>query len=276
MSEWIKIGIACFVGAILCGSISLMLGDGLWWIGAFAGFAGGYLSYEFRSLLRAIPTAGRYSAQKISPLPGAFRRFFTEQPRIFEILTFVIYLMSSVALIRHFWTIADMPSVVAVILSILYALILFIGALMLYVALYYIAAYGWSEKTGRLLTAFCPDTSWECLFFFAKGIVRSIPVMARATLFGIRFLFTFLLRDTPLFFFRFGWKLFQLVHSYKRVLCGVDGMIGGIVGYALARDANLEHTAVYLIFGGCIGATWGILNYEIVSKRLLHLDRQTT
>ena len=52
-----KIAVACFIGGVLCCAVALMFAPVYWWFGLIAGMAGGYISYEFRKVLVAIPIA---------------------------------------------------------------------------------------------------------------------------------------------------------------------------------------------------------------------------
>lgn len=56
-------------------------------------------------------------------------------------------------------------------------------------------------------------------------------------------------------------RVFIYIHSYERVLCLSDAALGAAIGF-FASSA---------IIGGLTGALIGVLNYEIVSVRLLHL-----
>lgn len=73
---------------------------------------------------------------------------------------------------------------------------------------------------------------------------------------------------------KFPWGLFKLIHSYKRVLCGVDAGLGTTVAYFLSLNfapLTTVHLVFLIICGGILGAGFGIINYEIISKRLLQL-----
>ena len=61
---------------------------------------------------------------------------------------------------------------------------------------------------------------------------------------------------------RFSRIFFLLVHSDIRLLCGVDAALGCAVGYFFGNA----------LFGGVAGGVIGLLNFEIVSKRILHID----
>ncbi len=57
----------------------------------------------------------------------------------------------------------------------------------------------------------------------------------------------------------FGWKLFKLVHSDRRLLCGLDAAIGAAAGIGFHNP----------ILGALAGGLVSIADYEIVSKRWL-------
>src|ERR1043165_4725792 len=68
-----------------------------------------------------------------------------------------------------------------------------------------------------------------------------------------------------------GVLLFKFIHRYERVLCALDGTLGGVITYV--RFTSPHNTpmqnVVAVIFGMILGAGWGVLNYEIISKRVL-------
>ena len=65
-------------------------------------------------------------------------------------------------------------------------------------------------------------------------------------------------RSTP----RFVLGVLRLIHSDIRLLCGTDAAIGAVVGFLFG----------YAIVGAIIGGFLGVLNYELVSKRLLRVS----
>jgi hypothetical protein len=52
-----KIAVSCFIGGVLCGAVAMLFAPAYWWLGLIAGFAGGYISYEFKAVVQAIPEA---------------------------------------------------------------------------------------------------------------------------------------------------------------------------------------------------------------------------
>ena len=81
---------------------------------------------------------------------------------------------------------------------------------------------------------------------------------------------------SPCFLGRFAWHLVKLIHSQERVLCAIDGTLGGAISYGLfswlhSGSVPLADYAMFVVFGGLIGAAIGVANYEIVSKRVLRV-----
>jgi len=79
---------------------------------------------------------------------------------------------------------------------------------------------------------------------------------------------------TICFFGRFSWHLFRLIHSEKRVLCGIDGAFGGLISYLWFSSSagSLPEQAIMLVlFGGLLGAVVGVADWELISKRILQL-----
>ena len=55
--------------------------------------------------------------------------------------------------------------------------------------------------------------------------------------------------------------VFILIHSEERLLCMIDAVIGAGIGYSFESA----------LIGALVGGIIGVLNFEILSKRILHL-----
>lgn len=299
-----KIALACFIGGVICAAVAFIFTPNLWWLGLFAGFASGYLSYEFRQVLQAIPEAWHAACRgsrsmweaeikklktwfaKPHPFvyPGALigiplftwlaRGFIAECFRVIvfgpdPLLAAIIvgFCLIVMALFILFFC-------VPLILSIPFYTLAFIGARVaercywtpflmeqheelhkeqllsrgyLQEPLTYKNAFRWMIKGLLQVVLFFVWTLWKGLVI---GICRVIWVIMC-----------------------FLWHLFNLIHSKKRVLCGIDGTIGGMVAYLCFHSMYLsipQHMLI-VVFGGLLGAMFGVLNWEIVSKRILHV-----
>jgi hypothetical protein len=57
------------------------------------------------------------------------------------------------------------------------------------------------------------------------------------------------------------WATFVVIHSSKRLLCGVDSFLGAIVGFCYS----------HALIGAIAGLFLGVVNYEIISIRILKI-----
>ena len=82
---------------------------------------------------------------------------------------------------------------------------------------------------------------------------------------GVPLLIFWTIKYSILFLPRFVWNVFVLIHSELRLLCLLDGGMGAVAGTLIA--STLAGTLV----GALAGGIFGVLDFEIVSKRLLKL-----
>lgn len=271
-----KIAIACFIGGALCCAIALMFAPIYWWFGLIAGMAGGYISYEFREVRKAIPialaAARRGSASAWDNAIASTKAWFS-RPHPFFYFGALLALPLTICF-RHYepepLLLIIAYGEMAGILGVLFFCFALMGAEMerCYwvptmrgvweilemqrkgyneVHLTYIAAARWAVKEVLAITKFLAWTTWKCL---------TIGVWTM-----------------PCFFGRFVRHLFILIHSEKRVLCTIDGTLGGAMSYIWLASAHMSSAeqAVLVIFGGLLGAAFGVANWELVSKRILRV-----
>ncbi|MBI4098737.1 MAG: hypothetical protein HY437_01730 [Candidatus Magasanikbacteria bacterium] len=121
----------------------------------------------------------------------------------------------------------------------------------------------------------------------AVALYRSVPVLVgilawmsmravRISHVCLRSVFLTMPKTVARFTYRFVSVLIHLIHSDKRLLCGVDAAIGtGCAYVTLARpEMTAAQYALIIVAGAMIGAAFGILNWEIVSKRILRVAEQ--
>jgi len=70
---------------------------------------------------------------------------------------------------------------------------------------------------------------------------------------------------------KFSWTLFKLIHSQERLICGVDSALGVLAAYFLFVNGahSIGEICAIILSGGLLGAVLGVVNFELVSKRLL-------
>ncbi len=255
MNKLGKIFLACALGAFIGALIALQLGVYLWWIGMIVGGFVGYLSYEFKKVLEAgtcvwrttcvldwkkIGCAARKRIWAIS-LIASFWMFWT--------IIFLCLIFSLLFLCRMLKT----PLVLFEIAPLILVLSAFF-TLILFPALSPII---WGKSDDAIKEGFL---MWKTYHPF-KVFFYWIPLKMCKT--GC-FIVLRILKAIPIALTIIGLfikRLFILIHSDERLLCGVDAAIGAAIGYFLGS------AFLGAIVGGCLG----VLNYELISKRLLGL-----
>ncbi len=260
-----KVFVASALGAGIGTLIALSTGLHRWWIhlpvGLLVGGIVGYFSYEWRTVVRAIPRAARWAGphfmEELSYARDFLRRHRPTWRGAWTVLSRLAAgvaaeatgasVLLGMAFLGEIWNPPE-GTLPDKIMS---------GVLVFFI----ITGLGSGLWTFQVLMTERVDAkkSWRWAFFLSpigvallmlRGIVwcvLHVPAAAR-------------------FLGRFAWKLFLLVHSEERLICGVDAMIGAAVGF-LAGRTLVPPSAV--LIGALAGGVLGVANYEIVTRRLL-------
>ncbi len=298
-----KIAFACFIGGAFCCAVALLFAPVYWWFGLIAGFAGGYISYEFREVRRAVPIALR-AARKGSmsawenTLTKAQVWFSRPHPFFYPsaIVVAPLFVWGSYYIVP--WGVHELGEAslflkifITPIFFVEVAFCFFVLAWIVLVPLFTFAFIGaragercyWQpfvmvgDKEVEAHIQKLEEKGYREKRLTYLNVLRWMVIGLRITIFF--FVWTMwkhfaigawaILR----FFARFIWHLFRLIHSEKRVLCAIDGTFGGAVSYIWLVSASMSFAeqAMLVIFGGLLGAAFGVANWEIVSKRILHV-----
>lgn len=253
----LKVFIACFLGGCIGSVVALEVSKYLWWVGLLVGAAVGYLSYEFKEVVRAIPLAW-HRVMHWHPdrkFWKNFGYFFFRICSVYATFLFGFFiLMYSIVAMSH----ADKKEMVYLFVNMFVLTSLTLSAA---TAL----AIGWSTRLEEEVQR--NRRELKTLLYKANPIIVYLYYVPKYTAIGIWFVVCCI----PYFFVSIGrgfaklglfvWTVFKLIHSDIRLLCAVDAAIGVCVGFFLGSA----------IFGGLAGGLWGVLNFEILSKRVLKL-----
>ncbi|OGZ43571.1 MAG: hypothetical protein A3J55_01505 [Candidatus Ryanbacteria bacterium RIFCSPHIGHO2_02_FULL_45_17b] len=293
-----KIAVACFIGGALCCAVAFMFAPVYWWFGLIAGMAGGYIGYEFREVRKAIPitmrAVGRGSVYAWDGAIVKAKAWFSEPHPFFypaAIMVAPFYIWGVSHLIPEFvGSTMSVGSTALLLIMVSLGILAFVemvcAVILLVVFLAFIGArigekcYWWpfflygvesdvqelearglrreSMNYPNLLRWFMKGLGLTVLFFVWTPWKRlTVGVWTRLCFLG-----------------RFAWRLFKLIHSDKRILCAIDGTLGGAASYlSFASSAmSFPEQIVLVIFGGFLGAAFGVANWEIVSNRILHVS----
>jgi len=240
----LKIFLACALGAGVGTLIALSVSVYFWWIGVVIGGFVGHLSYKFKAVVRA----GRQAWQSVvrwrqsMELKAAIKFFFW------------FYLLASSAIISLI-----LPLFLLLELEIKLSSFILLVALM-------IAGGGIFATYLMILDSTTEEIlkEKERTRLWLRKFVNPVSVYFYWLPRGVYFGGKRLIQKSPIAiitFFRFIKTVFVLIHSEIRLLCGVDAAIGTVIGYFS------DHVLIGAIAGGIIG----VLNFELISKRLFHI-----
>lgn len=287
-NETLKIGVACFVGASVGVIVALAVITEFWWLGCIAGSVVGYFAYEFRTTLHAVPMAWKAARKITLPDTGAFVTLLWERATKGVKATGLFvwrtsFLINSIFLGAYFAydsspaTVKDRIATFLVIGGVLWVL-------WLVSVLFTVATCGALLKRKlkyRWLNTF---PRWTMNNIGTFGSLRSL-IFPPLLIVALSILLSILIWDTArtvVKAVRFVGLVVQtllvFIHSYKRVLCAVDSALGCVASYIWLAEPNMTDVqkVIMVFLGGIIGAGLGILNWELVSKRWLHLDQPKT
>ncbi len=321
MTETLKIGRACFIGGVLCCAVAFLVAPKLFWLGIPAGLAGGYVAYQFRDVLLAIPRAFAAALSVVRGMSGFFvevgryawmdiceqaediwswlkdpHPFFYPAFALWTTLFTLVYVLQ----IPFQWekssaemSIMGAITLVFIVGPILFGVIFAIPSVILGLLLWGSAALGarYTENSlwhgewfipGEFMRngiqkapmTYANAYRWigKLLVFLLKKLVVSGPSALGGFLRDCAIAVAYGVYRAAVFMPAFLYELVRLVHCNQRVLCSIDGTLGGLAALAgFYFYGNLDPTPVdYLmtaIFGGFIGAALGVANWELISKR---------
>lgn len=298
--ETIRIAVACFIGGALCCAVALIFAPIYWWFGLIAGMAGGYISYEFREVRKAIPIALRAARREsVYAWDGAIAKakiWLSEPHYFFYPATLLALPAWGVVLVQSGGVEEVFYGKFTVFMSLFFVWFYVIFVMMSFGVIGILAMIGAriSERCYWVPTMIAsggdqqkyfaelrekgyrevPLTYAGVLRWSAKGLGLTLKFFAW-TLWKYLAIATW---ATICFFGRFAWHLFKLIRSKKRVLCAIDGTLGGAVSYLwfASSATTFPEQMVFIVFGGLIGAAFGVADWEIVSKRILHVSKSTS
>ena len=293
--EMRKIGRACFLSGLAFGCVAFLYAPLLWWLGIIAGFACGYVSYEFGKVpsMSGIYSGLRsslHSCVRVSSAVSEDVQTWCSKPHPF---TYISLFVSS--LICYRWPFPVLAEgitepgtlfVVAVVPILMLPLVLIAQIVSVpIVIIAYIGArvgekcYWWPPLVLAITDEECEE---ELKRLESSGLEKKPLNYANVTrwlvkgLWAITFFFMWTLWKylciailaTFRFAAQFLWRQCMRVLTHRRLLCGVDGTLGGVVSYYLFEEhvTSGPEIALAILFGGVLGMSLGILHWRSVSK----------
>jgi len=249
----LKVFVASALGAGIGSLTALSVHPYLWWIGMIVGGLIGYLTYDFKQVIQDVPIAWNATWRMfVSPIwkvvRGAMLVFaviflvgvsFAASLFLAFLLLYIFYPMEGVSFVNGWGGSGIAFGGVSMFVG------FGIGIALLIVEI---------KDSGT----FEPE---EIKYILKLAAFLSPPGIVVMAIWGI----VLLVIKTPTiirFLALFAKNLFLLIHSDIRLLCGVDAALGAVAGFFLLNP----------ILGALIGGVIGVLNYKLISQRILHLE----
>jgi len=249
-SRTLKVLLACALGAGIGALIALELNRYFWWLGMPAGALVAYLTYEFKIVLGAAPMAWQKAKAIAGWRPKTNKENWTRNAvALAAILSIYSIAVPFIAIIELDMVLRNpMPFLLMALgIPVVFAL-----------GLYPIMAMdGVSDEELKKFKLFFRYNLFSVYFWFLpKYLILGICKLAVGAWRAIKL--------APVVFttvFVFCWQLFLAIHSDERLLVAVAAAVGCAIGYFYGSA----------LVGAFSGGIFGILNFEILSKRALKL-----
>jgi hypothetical protein len=304
-----KIAAGCFVGGVLFGVVALMCAPEYWWLGVLAGMASGYIGYEFREFLAAIPLAARTAWHESSQLwqlrhiPADAWYKITDEVREWLAKPHPFFYGAVIVTAAWSWiwvswfieTITasgPQPSAIGWFIATWCMLCIFCCVIYVSMTPLLLFAYIGACREKQFWYPFLmpsrlkdDEGRQEVADYLARGFAQQ-PItyanVARWVAKGIG--------RTVLFFVWTIWKYLSiglwfvlsyialcvrnivvLTYSHPRILCAVHGTLGGVMSYKVLYTPQMSVAAqiMFVVFGGILGVFFGLVAKEVISKRIL-------
>lgn len=264
MDRYGKITLACGLGGGIGALVALQVNQYFWWLGMLAGGLVGYLSYEFKEVMAAVPRAWQKMVAGVKVVKANGWLFIRCSSALFAFFTSfaipILLIFSPFILSMVAGTTTSATTIGVAVFTPLISCPLFFSMFFSMLALDNpeLAEKRLKELSWRrynLITVYGYHL-WRWLGIGLWWVVKRLPMAAVEVVIG-----AVAVVAAVVVLARFVKYLFILIHSELRLLCGCDAAIGAAIGYFAGN----------VIIGALAGAAVGVLNFELISKRLLKL-----
>jgi len=272
-------GLGSLIGALVC----VVINPERWWLGMSVGFIAGYLATDFKEIIRAIPVAAR-NAKKGATEGWEMLGAWNASPQPFFYLPLLIATMVGTVLF-YLGALNPKPSdpngttllMVTVLITVILFLAISFGILPTAASIgLRVLKISSTEIDPHRLPSDSPEEKAEMARWERKAI--TYPRLFWWAVVGAGFFLAVmaagvfdLIIKSFVYPAKFGWWLYKLIHSGKRLCLGFDSAFGvGIAWLCLVGESSMPmDTLGFLASGFLAGGMFGILNWEFIAKRLL-------
>jgi hypothetical protein len=254
--------------------IALNINHYFWWVGLLIGMITGYLSYEFKTVISIVPKAyqkakewrAKRKQRKIDPeVVKSFWLFATA-----FLITFIgsrsaSYFNDYLEALGK--TVPKFELTTIIIVQVFVVIFMFLSGGMSLAFMLFGLLGGEYKKIHKEVTGDTRNMLWSVIKY--GNVIIGPFVVFYFTFKALYFLFRKIYANcwnaikisfqSIGQFFKF---IFLFIHSEARIICGVDAGVGVCIGYYFNSP----------IIGAIAGAVFGVLNYYVVSIKILKLQ----
>jgi hypothetical protein len=234
-TQTLKVLSACALGAFMGDIVAFQINHNFWWIGLLAGFSMGFLTYEFKTVVAAIPKAWR-AASTLRWHPN--KAFWRSYPK--ALLTVALF---APTICLPLAGLVSVGSVRPYLTSFLWALATHLSFMIVMMPPLLIKGVKPEQTRKQLNRLLRLNLFYVYLWVVPKCLFNGILWLICRAPRAVWAIGAFLSR------------LLKFTHSEIRLLCGIDAAVGAAVGYYFGKA----------VWGILAGVLWGVLNFEVIS-----------
>jgi len=277
---------ALFASGAMFVLVALLVAPQFIWLAGLAGFATGYIGYEARGFFKAVPQAYQKSRILIAPVLD-----WLKETRPFLYSSAVLGTIATTTV--FYWPIKSdvqdiiqkrghLPTEHFIMLISFFFLFDFVFSNFALLIVCGLAELGARQKNvyfpkvdiGRRECNEIPATYSNVFHCCAVGFAFLITTTVMFCLLKGWYYLAVGIWSALKFVGHFSYYLFKLIHSKGRIICGLYGVLGGLITWAflVPETANLIQSFFLIFCGGSISVVIGkVLGFEIMAKRILKI-----
>jgi hypothetical protein len=264
---------SCAIGAVIGYLLAKRFGIHLWYLGTLAGGILGYLLYDIKQIVEAIPRAWKYAREK-----SKFKidwKAVGFVMKVFGWIALILLIVIGIPVIYEKFAVKSLAMYGIEVKNGMFldftkdALIFMAAYLNVLIAMEFHIRKDKSRDSKDQKVFYMQTGIWNILRFSKKNwftfLLTTFLCFPLAVLLIVRSALLLLIWGISVlpkygklaikFCGNFLWMLFKLIHSDLRLLVGIDSVIGGTVGYFCNS----------ILIGMLVGGLWGLINYKLVS-----------
>lgn len=252
----------CALGTMAGLAVTWFVPEIIWWVGALVGGAASGLLYALPEIVRYTPRAAKIAYQGTTAFRKSSNLIKWQTLATTMLVGLIIGYWVTLGLFERWDFNQEFGTLLLAAIAPVYLVII------LWTLIGFFEHYRTEErKKQNAKKAVLLASPIGPLFLVGWLIVKAVQITPRISRVIMKNIIPGLVR----FSWIFAKTLFVFVYSRELILCIASGGLGVLFSYLLCIKGLDMAFGPTLLIGGLVGGVSGILNYEIISKRALHL-----